>query len=86
MNTIDEIDAILDVVRNRISYFTKEEVCKLMGDEWVDANPAFGDIYPLNKVTDALLEKRLELMEGENLDGELQEELDALAGTDLNVG
>ncbi len=86
MNTIEEVDTALDAVRNRISYFTKEEVCELMGDEWVDANPAFSDIYPLNKMTDALLERRLELWKERNLDGELQEELDALTGTDINVG
>jgi len=83
---ISEVDATLDVVRNRTSFFTKDEVCEYLGDEWATENPAFNDIYSLSKVIDALLERRLELMEGENLDGELQEELDALTGTDFNVG
>lgn len=82
--TIEEIDELLDIITIRSSFFFEHEVRGYFGDEWVENNPSFHEIYSISIVINAALEMRFELMEGEE-NGELQEELDALTGSDINV-
>jgi hypothetical protein len=82
--TIEEIDATLDIITKRTSFFFEHEVRGYFGDEWVENNPSFHEIYSISKVINAALEMRLELMEGDE-NGSIQEELDSLTGSDISV-
>jgi hypothetical protein len=83
--TIEEIDAALDTISKRSSFFTDEEVVKLFGEDWVKGNPAFNGIYRSSTILNAALDMRLELMEGDT-DGSIQDEFDSLTGSDISVG
>jgi hypothetical protein len=87
-----EIDEKLAIANRRLTFFTEEEVRELMGDEWSDANPPRLDLYTTSVIINGLLDLRLELMDNdtpeevEHDSESVQEELDALLGTDLGVG
>ena len=83
--TLEEVDKLLDIVTKRTSFFFEHEVRGYFGDEWVEANPPFHEIYSLSKIIDAALEMRYELTKGDE-DGSIQEELDSLTGSDISIG
>jgi hypothetical protein len=82
--SIGELDELLNVVTRRTSFFFEHEVRGYFGDEWVEDNPSFHEIYSISKVINTALEMRFELMEGDE-NGSIQEELDSLTGSDISV-
>jgi len=61
LKTIEEVDEALGELSKRSSFFFKDEIVEIFGEEWVEANPAFSDIYSLSTILNAALDIRIEL-------------------------